>query len=180
MLKMKTFFIACLVCAASGVSAFAQPFPNSHEVSGAAAFFRPLGSGTGTFDADVAYGYHFDDPAWEVGLRQGYTWVLQRDEKDTWRALTAPYLHYNFCGMPNQMIVPYIGGFVGAVWNDSDFDGTVGPQGGVKIYVSPSTFVAANYRYEWFFDSFGDINDRQREAHVVSLGLGYNWGGDRL
>lgn len=96
-----------------------------------------------------------------------------------WNAVTSPLLNYHFVGdsplAVNKNVVPYLGGFVGAVWNDEDFTGTVGPQAGVKLYVTPSTFVAANYRYEWFFDEVGDANDTQDANHVVTVGLGYNW-----
>lgn len=155
----------------------AQPRPGAHEVSGAGSFFRPIGSGSGAFNVDGTYGYSLADPAIQVGFRQSFNLNHNDDSPDVWNAVTAPYMNYHFMG--SESFVPYAGAFVGAVWNDDDITGTVGPQVGIKSYLTDSAFVMANYRYEWFFEEIGDVNDRQDANHAVTLGFGYQWGGAR-
>lgn len=178
-----------LLLAFSCVSLFAstqvlaQPLPGDQEVFASASYFRPLGSGSGAANVDAAYSYHFDDPSLELGIRQSYTISHNDDSSDVWNAVTSPFFNYNFLGdrmfgIPHPTtLVPFVGGFVGAVWNDEDFTGTVGPQAGLKAYLSRNSFVAATYRYEWFFDDIGDANETQDANHVVSIGIGYQWGG---
>lgn len=162
----------------------AQPVGGANEVSGAASFFRPLGTGAGTFNLDAAYGKYFDDPRWQWGIRQSYTLNHDDDTRDVWNAVTAPFINYQFLGEDivgvgkPTALVPYLGGFVGAVWNDEDFTGTVGPQAGVKAWFTRSSFVGVQYRYEWFFDEIEQADEFQDSNHVVTIGFGYSWNGD--
>jgi hypothetical protein len=185
---MKSFLsIVCgsLVLLSNVGIALSQPLAEDQAVFLSGSYFRPLGSGTGSVNLDAAYSYHFDDPSFELGLRQSFTLNHNDDAPDVWNAVTAPFVNYNFLGdnlfgIPHPTtIVPFVGAFVGAVWNDEDFTGTVGPQGGLKAYLSRNTFIAATYRYEWFFDEIGDADETQDANHVVSLGIGYQWGGSR-
>ena len=43
------------------------------------------------------------------------------------------FVNYHF--RVTDIIVPYLGAFIGAAWNDRDVTGTLGPQGGVKFFV---------------------------------------------
>jgi hypothetical protein len=175
------------MCALLGITAgtaLAQPTEGSHEVSGSGAFFRPLGTGSGTFNLNFEYGYYLD-PMWEVGLRQSYTLNYLDDETDIWNASTAPFVNYNFnADNPlfgwsyDNKFIPYVGAFLGTVYDDDDFTGTLGPQAGVKIYFTDSAFFETGYRYEWFFDSIKTADDFQNANHVVLLGFGYTWGGN--
>lgn len=184
---MKHLKHSCLILIATfiiGVTpALAQPVGGDNELSGSASFFHTLGTGEGSVNADVEYGKYMDDPSWEWGIRQAYT-LNQNDSKpDVWNAVTAPFINYNFLdsnflGMQKaNTIVPYIGAFVGAVWNDDDFSGTTGPQVGVKAWVTTSAFVGLKYRYEWFFDDLNQADDVQDANHVLTVGFGYTWGG---
>lgn len=77
---------------------------------------------------------------WEVGIRQGFFYTLSDEASDVWRATTTPFIDYHFRdGTNEQTIVPFVGGFVGAVWNESDFTGAIGPEAGLKAYMSDST-----------------------------------------
>lgn len=159
-------------------SASALPQESDQEVLLGGSFFRPIGSGGGTFNMDARYGYFLSDE-FQVGLRQSYTLNHNDDDPDTWNAVTSPYGIYHFY-MDNgsggrSPLVPYAGAFLGAVWNDDDLTGTVGPQAGVKYYLTDSTFLNAEYRYEWFFEEFRDANEVQDANHVALLGIGYNW-----
>jgi len=154
----------------------AQPVAGNQEIEGSANFFRPLGQRAGTFNADLAYGLYLDNPAWQVGIRQSYNLLHDRDRSDLWSLTTVPYLDYHFLGW--EQWVPFVGGFVGATYNDRDITGTIGPQAGIKAFISPSTFVSFRYRYEWFFDKLrsSDVRDTSGANHVGTIGIGYTWG----
>jgi hypothetical protein len=182
-MKRRSHFIllAFLVflCGLPGRSA-AQPQGGDNELQLTGSFFRSTGSGEGALNADVVYSYFLEWPNWEIGLRQSIVYNYNSEEEDTWNAVTAPFFNYNFLGISHRHeLVPYIGALLGAVYNDDDITGTTGPQAGVKWYVSDSTFLVANYRYEWFFNELSNANDSQDANHVVAFGIGYNWGGGR-
>lgn len=153
----------------------AAPLAGDNEVEISGGFFHAQGSRVGSLNLDVHYGYYLT-PAWEVGLRQGLNYNFVERARDQWVASTTPFLHYNL--RLSDVLVPFIGGHIGVVWNDLDHTGTIGPNGGIKLFFSPQTYFKAGYRYEWFFDRLRRIGDRaDRGNHVVNLGLGYVWGG---
>ena len=167
-----TLLVLCLASAGH-----AQPYEGSQEVQGGGSFFHAIGSGAGTFNADVAYGY-FPTPLVEVGLRQGYNLSQNDGPGDVWNATTTPFIDFHFTDLwDRNYLVPFAGGFVGLVWNDQDLTGTVGPEAGLKAYLSTDSFISARYRYEWFFDELESVQTTQDANHVVGIALGYTWGG---
>ncbi len=177
-------FLVCLAVAVGSLtSAYAQPKSNDNEILLSASLFRPLNSGAGSFNADGVYSYHFDNPAWELGLRQSFTYFFSDEQSDVWNAVTAPLLRYNiltdsiFGIHRREEFVPFIGGLIGAVWNDSEITGTTGPEAGLRWYARESTFLLVSYRYEWFFESLDNSDNSQSANHVLALGIGFNWGG---
>lgn len=154
---------------------YAAPVEGTHEIQVAAGYNRQIGSGSGTFNADVGYGYYLDK-AWEVGVRQQFSYTLVKEDSDIWLATTAPFIDYHFNAWGrDQNVVPFIGAILGAVWNEDDFTGTVGPEAGLKVYLSNDTFISARYNYQWFFDEIDEVNKTLDSAHIVAVGLGFNW-----
>lgn len=177
--------VSAFVLSLAGEVVQAQPLANDNEIQVTGGYFRPIGTGDGTFNAQISYGYFPGTAAWEVGIRQAIT-VNQIDEApDTWVATTTPFVDYHFLGDKlfgldwRQDLVPFIGGFIGAVWNDDDFTGTVGPSAGMKFFFNSQTFLSARYNYEWFFDELDQFNDTLDANHVLTISLGYLWGGQR-
>jgi hypothetical protein len=164
-----------LISAGNQVSA--QPVSNDQEIKVTGNLFRPLGQRGGVFGGGVSYGWYMNNPAWQVGIRQGLNIDWDRDSSDHWVATTVPFVDYHFLNWGRY--VPFVGGFLGAVWNDRDIEGTIGPEAGLKAYMDPNTFVSAQYRYEWFFDKLdsGSIRDTSSANHVGTIGIGYTWGG---
>ena len=159
------------------VPTYAASVQGDNEVEIAGGFFHAQGLGTGALSADLAYGYYLT-PGWEIGLRQALSYNFIDDHRDIWTATTTPFINYNF--HVTERIIPFLGGFVGAAWNDRDATGTIGPSGGVKIYLSDQTYLSTRYRYEWFFDSLRGIDrNKSNGNHVVNIGLGFVWGGTR-
>jgi hypothetical protein len=156
-------------------SASALPGDGASEVQASGGFNHTEGSDTGSLNADLSYGYYLT-PGWQVGLRQALNYNFIDNRRDFWLATTTPFLNYNF--RLTNIIVPYLGAFIGAAWNDRDATGTIGPQGGFKFFVHENTFLNLGYRYEIFFSRIETIdNNKSRGNHVVNLGVGFTWGG---
>jgi hypothetical protein len=154
---------------------YAAPVDGDSEVLAAGGFFHQQDSDTGNFNVDLQYGYYLT-PGWEVGLRQALNYNFIDDARDFWQASTTPFIHYNF--RITDVLVPYLGLFGGIVWNDDDVTGTIGPSGGLKLFVADQTFINLGYRYEWFFSSFRTAaNNRSDGNHVGNIGIGFVWGG---
>lgn len=159
----------------SAGTVIAAPTDGASEVQVSAGFFHAQGSDSGNLNADLSYGYYLT-PGWQLGIRQALNYNFVDDARDFWLASTTPFINYNF--HVTDIIIPYLGGFIGLVWNDRDATGTIGPQAGVKFYVHERTFLNLGYRYEFFFNRFEAIDDnKSRGNHVANLGIGITWGG---
>jgi hypothetical protein len=153
----------------------AAPTEGASEAQVSAGFFHSEGSDSGNLNVDLSYGYYFT-PGWQLGIRQALVYNFIDDERDFWQASTAPFINYNF--RVTDIIVPYLGGFIGLVWNDRDVTGTIGPQGGIKFFVHDRAFLNLGYRYEFLFNKINAIDDNaSRGNHVFNLGIGITWGG---
>jgi hypothetical protein len=174
-LQLPTLVVsALLLFASSSASVLAQPLAGDHEVEIAGGVFHRQGSDTGNLNLDLHYGYYLT-PGWQLGLRQALNYNFIDDARDVWTATTTPFLRYNF---NFGRFVPYLGGQMGLVWNDRDTTGTIGPNAGLKIFLTDQTYFTAGYRYDWFFTRLRDVEDNtNRGNHVVNLGLGFVWGG---
>lgn len=178
---MKILAVAIGLFAAVSVAkpADAQPAPEANEVQLAAGFFHTQDSDTGNFNLDAAYGRFLADPAWELGVRQEFQAVYNDDAPDAWNATTLGFVDYHFGVTPTNPLIPFVGGNLGIVWNDDELQGTIGPEAGLKAYMNDQTFVIGRYRYQWFFDDVDLGAEDDRGNHVVTIGLGYQWGGER-
>ena len=156
-------------------TAKAAPGAGASELQAAGGFFHAEGSDSGSLNADLSYGYYLT-PGWQVGFRQAVNYNFIDDRRDFWIATSSPFINYNF--RLTEVIVPYLGAFIGLVWNDRDTTGTAGPQGGVKFFVHDRAFLNLGYRYEFFFNRIKAIEDNaSRGNHVFNIGIGLTWGG---
>jgi hypothetical protein len=175
-MRRATWFSASvvLVCLAlANTKVMAAPAAGSNELLVSGGFFHSEGSDTGSLNADLSYGYYFT-PGWQVGMRQAVNYNFVDDARDFWVATTTPFLNYNF--RMTDIIVPYLGGFMGLVWNDRDATGVIGPQTGVKFFVHDTAFLNLGYRYEFFFNRIEAIEDNaSRGNHVFNIGVGLTW-----
>ena len=176
MIKSVTAAVLISLLLASGVAeAAARGGSSEAQVSGG--FFHSEGSDEGSLSADLSYGFFFT-PGWQVGFRQALNYNFIDDRRDFWVATTSPFINWHF--PVTDIIVPYIGTFLGVVWNDRDATGTLGPQAGVKFYVHEGAFLNLGYRYEFFFSRVETIDDNStRGNHVFNIGIGFNWGGTK-
>jgi hypothetical protein len=102
------------------------------------------GSDTGTISGDVGYGYYVA-PRLSLGIRQSLTYNFIDDASDTWPASTIPFIEYSF---GSGDVRPFLGAFVGAVYNEDEATGTAGPSAGLRWYLNDSTALIGRYRYE--------------------------------
>ncbi|MCC6953534.1 MAG: hypothetical protein IT290_05410 [Deltaproteobacteria bacterium] len=162
---------------ASGAEA--QPMPNDNELQLTAGFFHAQDSDAGNANVDLSYGRFLANNHWEFGGRVGYQGIYNDNAPDVWNASVVPFFDYHFYNVTeDDRVVPFVGGFVGMVFNDDDFDGTTGPELGAKFFMSRSTFATMRYRYEWFFDNYEVGDERAEGNHVFTVGLGYLWNCD--
>lgn len=153
----------------------AAPSQGASEIQVSGGFFHAEDTDEGSLNVDLSYGYYMT-PGWQVGVRQALNYNFIDDRRDFWIATTSPFLNYHF--RVTDIIVPYLGGFLGLVWNDRDVTGTLGPQVGVKFFVHDTAFLNLGYRYEWFFDRIRAIdNNASNGNHVFNIGIGLTWGG---
>jgi hypothetical protein len=158
-------------------AATAAPLRGAHEAQISGGFFHAEDSDDGSLNADLSYGYYLT-PGWQLGVRQALNYNFIDDRRDFWIATTSPFLNYHF--RLTDIIVPYVGGFLGLVWNDRDATGTLGPQVGVKFFVHDTAFLNLGYRYEWFFDRIRAVDNNASEGnHVFNIGIGLTWGGTK-
>ena len=177
---MKRVFLSllgwALISSLAGVaSVAAAPRQGASEVQVSGGLFHAQDSDVGNLNLDLSYGYYLT-PGWQLGFRQALNYVFVDDGSDSWIATTTPFLNYHF--RVTDIIVPYLGAFIGAAWNDRDVTGTLGPQVGVKFFVHEQAFLNLGYRYEWFWDKFERINNNADNGnHVFNIGIGFMWGG---
>jgi hypothetical protein len=153
------------------------PVAGDNEVEVTAGFFHSQGSDSGSFNADLQYGYYLT-PGWEIGLRQALNYNFIDGGRDSWVATTTPFLVYNF--RFNDRVIPFLGLAGGVAWNDRDVTGTLGPNAGVKLFLTDQTYLALRYRYEWYFNSLKRADNNADDGnHVATIGIGFVWGGAR-
>jgi hypothetical protein len=181
MMRIRTFIGSAVPALIFGLLLFtsvpanAVPQAGSNEILISGGFVHAQGADDGTLNLDLSYGYYLT-PGWELGFRQAVNYIFVDDASDRWTATTTPFLLYNF--RITDVVVPYLGIHGGIVWNDRDVTGTMGPNAGVKLFLSPQTFINLGYRYEWFFDSLRTAaNNRSDGNHVGNIGIGFVWGG---
>ena len=173
--KIAGLLVGLVLSALLPIGAHAAPGVGSNEVQVAAGFFHAQGSDSGNFNADVSYGYYLT-PGWEIGFRQALNYDFIDGARDFWVATTTPFLLYNF--KLSEIVVPYLGIHGGFVWNDDRVTGTIGPNAGLKLFLTGQTFLNIGYRYEWFFHSFrAAVDNRTHGNHIANIGLGFVWGG---
>jgi hypothetical protein len=170
--SISMFLVACLA-----VGGYAAQSAGDNEIQLSGGFFKTQGADVGTATVDVAYGYYLTN-VWEIGIAQTLNYNIIDDADDTWTASTIPFVNYHFRGLSlNDTFQPFVGAFIGAIYNDDDTTGTAGPTVGFKAFLNDKTFLVTKYRYEWFFDdvSFSDVKDTSHGNHVVTVGLGFLW-----
>ena len=158
-------------------TASGAPRDGSNELLVSGGFFHSQGSDSGNLNLDLSYGYHLT-PGWELGFRQALNYNFIDDSRDVWNATTAPFVNYNL--RLTDIVVPYLGTFLGLAWNDRDATGTIGPQTGIKFFIHDAAFLNLGYRYEFFFDKLKQIDNNASDGnHVFNIGVGFHWGGTK-
>jgi len=177
-LKNSGFFIilalfTAMMVPAAGSTAEAQ---GDKDIMLSGGFFHSQGSETGTATLDLAFGYYTSE-CFEIGIRQTLNYIFIDDEDDVWSASTHPFINYYFTGMSKDTFRPFIGAFAGAVYNEDDATGSIGPAAGFKSFMGENAYLLCQYRYEWYFNDLevADVTDTSDGNHVVTLGIGFQW-----
>jgi hypothetical protein len=136
------------------------------RLSGAGSNDNDFNNGGFSVGADI--GYYLTD-AWEVGVRQNFTFATSDSAGSSWTGATRVFLDYNFNAWGK--IVPFVGANVGYLYGeDTDSSWIAAPEAGIKWYVKPETFLFFQAEYQW------PVQDRFEDGvFVYSLGFGINW-----
>ena len=177
--KFTSLFGAMLIAMLSA-TASAEPKTGDRELQLSGDLFHAQGADSGVATVDASFGKYFSDQ-WLLGVQQGVNYSFIDDADDQWSASTVLFANYNF-PMTTGNWQPFIGGFLGALYNDNDTTGTMGPHIGAKYYTGDNTFLMIRYRYEWAFDSLGlesvaeGVDENTSDGnHVVTVGFGINF-----
>lgn len=121
---------------------------------------------------DVGYGYFFNQN-WEGLIRQSLN-VVDQPGDNAYNASTRIGVDYNF---NMQNIRPFLGGTIGYMYGDGVEESFIaGPEGGVKAFLSDSTFVLVAVGYDFIFEDAHDADDSFDDGVFnYRLGLGYRW-----
>ncbi len=159
------------------IGGYAAQTAGESEIQLSGGFHHTNDTDVGTATLDVSYGYHLTN-VWEIGIGQTLNYAFIDHGDDQWTASTTPFVYYHIRGLSlNDTFQPFLGAFVGAIYNDDKTTGTAGPAVGFKAFLNDKTFLITKYRYEWFFEDLelGDASDTSNGNHVVTLGLGFVW-----
>lgn len=137
-------------------------------------------SGTGSSNQDVdsgsfgiagSLGYFVADQL-EVGLRQTVAYSDFNAGTNV-NASTSLLIDYHFDLGQWQ---PFIGASIGYTYGDVNDSWFAGPEGGIKYFVKPETFIYGLVQYQYFFDQGdGIINNFDDGAFAYSVGIGFTW-----
>lgn len=175
--KGMTVVFALFLVSCMALTCFAAQSAEDNAIQISGGFFHAQDSDVGTATLSLSYGYFVSKPL-EVGVSQSVNYNFVDKGDDTWTASTIPFVNYHFLGLSrDDMFQPFIGGFIGAVYNDDDSTGTIGPNIGFKAFLHEKTYLVTAYRYEWFFEEMkmSDVSDTSSGNHVVTVGLGIVW-----
>jgi len=128
-----------------------------------------------TAGVNGSIGYYFSDNL-EVALRQGVNYT-DVGVGSALSASTRVALDLHFPMGDKNQIVPFVGLNIGFVYGDGVQDTwEAAPEGGVKFYVSPQTFVFVQAEYQFFFNEGDDASDSFQDGQFVyTMGIGFRF-----
>jgi hypothetical protein len=125
----------------------------------------------GSFGVQAELGYLAADQL-ELFVRQSVSYA-DFNAGTTTAASTAVGLDYHF---DLDRWQPFLGVSVGYQYGDVHNTWYAGPEGGVKYFVKPDTFIYGLVQYQWFFDNGGDaVSNFEDGSFLYGLGIGFTW-----
>lgn len=170
-MQWKTSFAAlCLSLAPTLVSADPAQGDRLFTLTGSGSSDTDFDNNTAAVSFDLG---QFYTESVLLGLRQS-AGFSDTEGGSSWSGATRVFADYHFDAGQWQ---PFVGANFGGIYGD-DTDETffAGPEGGVKYYVKPKTFITAQIEYQVFFDSASDADDNFDDgAWAYSAGIGFNF-----
>lgn len=129
----------------------------------------------GTYAVSGSFGYFFTDNIL-VSLRQSVNAGLGDDDFVNGSTRIAADYVFDFGRWQ-----PYVGAQVGGIYGGNvENTGVVGPEGGLRYYVMPFTFMFGQVDYQWLFEDSDEEDTFSDGVFVWTVGLGFNfWGPTR-
>jgi hypothetical protein len=140
-------------------------------LSGSGASNRDVNSGN--FSANVSIGY-FVLPGLELTGRQAVGYSDPQVGGTEWNFSSSLAIDYHF---DLDRFQPFIGAAVGYNYGTGTADtGIIGPEAGLKYFVSDKTFLYGLVQYQFFFHNSSDItNNFDDGAFLYAIGIGFTW-----
>jgi hypothetical protein len=125
----------------------------------------------GSFATSLGIGHFVTDDI-SISLRQQVTYANFNVGTD-WLFHTRVAADYHF---DLDRWQPFVGAGVGYVYGNAATDSfTIGPEAGLKYYLTNRAFAYGMLEYQWHARSGGEINGFRRGNWLYSIGLGVNW-----
>lgn len=157
----------------------AAPPERPFEVTlGAGASHGPDINGfTGSVNGSI--GYYFTDSL-EISARQSLTYTdvgATGAGGSAWNGSTRIAFDFHIPLGDKGQFQPFIGGNIGYVYGESVSDTwEAAPEAGIKIYVTPSTFIYVLCEYQFFFDKNSDASAAFSDGQFLySAGIGFRF-----
>jgi hypothetical protein len=127
----------------------------------------------GNFGVSGSFGYFFTDNIL-VSLRQSFNGSLGDDNDFNGSTRIAADYVFDFGRWQ-----PFVGAQVGGIYGENvDNTGIGGPEGGLRVYVNPFTYMFGQVEYQFLFEDSGDIEDNFNDGvFVYTVGIGFNFHG---
>ncbi|WP_166263485.1 hypothetical protein [Marinobacter caseinilyticus] len=162
--------VLCLALSSTLVLADPQAGDRLFSLTGSGASDTDFDSNTASISFDLG---QFYSASTALGLRQS-AGFSDSTGNSSWSGATRVFADYHFDLGQWQ---PFVGGNIGGIYGD-DVDETffAGPEGGVKYYVKPKTYVTFQTEYQIFFDNADEAESNFDDgAWAYSAGIGFNF-----
>lgn len=126
---------------------------------------------SGSFGVSGGLGYFIADQL-ELGVRQTVAYSDFNAGTNV-VASTSVNLDYHF---DLGQFQPFIGASIGYTYGDVNDSFYGGPEGGIKYFVKPETFIYGLVQYQYFFDQgSGIVNNFDDGSFVYAIGIGFTF-----
>ncbi|RJQ82510.1 MAG: hypothetical protein C4519_07850 [Desulfobacteraceae bacterium] len=142
--------------------------------------FTIQGSGTSDDDLDnnfagldASLSYYLSN-GFQLGLRQGASWVDPGPGSDRWNGSSRLFMDYNF---NLGRLRPFLGISAGYLYGeDTDERWIAGPEAGLKLFVQRKAFLFALGEYNFTFEDSDEIDEVYEDGRFVyALGIGLDF-----
>ena len=127
----------------------------------------------GAFNLGTSLGFFLTD-GFELGARHNMSFFDTDDSDSNFAATTRGFLDYH---LNLNRFRPFLGVSAGGLYGDEvDEAFVLAPEGGIKFYALPKTFLLGQMEYQFAFEDVDDADEAADDGQFVyTLGIGFNF-----